>query len=114
MNPPKNHFHGFNFHEFYYSAILHHIIYNFANFISANLKKSRKERKLLASKVSGYTVQEMSKLFKSHCNFEQSKILHSAVLSRVLYVSKIFIYHYIVHPVMFRLRNRQLQMYKTS
>ena len=56
MNPPKNPFHGFNFREFYYPAILYRIIYNFAIFIFANLKKSRKERKLLASKVSGYMV----------------------------------------------------------
>ena len=56
MNPPKNRFHGINFREFYYSAILYRIIYNFANFIFANLNKSRKEQKLLASKVSGYTV----------------------------------------------------------
>ena len=52
MNPPKNHFHGINFREFHYFAILHRIIYNFANFIFANLKKSRKELKLLASKFS--------------------------------------------------------------
>ena len=38
-NPPKNHFHGINFRKFYYSAILYRIIYNFANFIFANLKK---------------------------------------------------------------------------
>ena len=48
--------HRINFREFYYSAILYRIIYNFANFIFANFKKSRKEQKLLASKVSGYTV----------------------------------------------------------
>ena len=60
--PPKNHFHGINFRKFYYSAILHHIIYNFANFIFANLKKSRKEQKLLALKVSGYTVYAVSPL----------------------------------------------------
>ena len=54
MKPPKNHFHGFNFREIYYSAILYRIIYNFAN-----LKKSQKERKLLASKVSSYTVDHV-------------------------------------------------------
>ena len=32
MNLPKNHFHGFNFCEFYYSAILYRIIYNFHEF----------------------------------------------------------------------------------
>ena len=43
MNPPKNRFHGINFREFYYSAILYRIIYNFANFIlriSINREKS--------------------------------------------------------------------------
>ena len=42
MNPPKNHFHVFNFRKFYHLAILYHIIYNFADFIFANLKKTKK------------------------------------------------------------------------
>ena len=53
---PKMIFTDLIFANFYYSAILYHIIYNFANFIFANLKKSQKEWKLLVSKVSGYTV----------------------------------------------------------
>ena len=56
MNLPKKHFHRINFCKFYYSAILYRIIYNFVNFIFVNLKKLRKERKLLASKVSCSTV----------------------------------------------------------
>ena len=42
--------------NFIIQPFLYRIFYNFANFIFANLKKSRKEQKLLASKVSGYTV----------------------------------------------------------
>ena len=53
---PKIIFTDLIFANFYYAAILYRIIYNFVNFIFANLKKSRKERKLLASKVSGYMV----------------------------------------------------------
>ena len=40
------------------SSHLYRIINNFAIFIFANLKKSQKEQKLLASKVSSYTVFE--------------------------------------------------------
>ena len=48
------------FANFIIQPFLHHIFHNFANFIFANLKKSRKERKLLASKISSYTVYECS------------------------------------------------------
>ena len=45
-NPPKNHFNGINFREFYHLAILYRI-YNFANFIFANLKKIMKRAKVI-------------------------------------------------------------------
>ena len=56
---PKIIFMELIFANFIIQPFLYRIFHNFANFIFANLKKSRKERKLLASKVSGYTVNRI-------------------------------------------------------
>ena len=47
MNPPKNHFHGINFREFYYSAILYCIIYNFREFYFRESQKIAKRVKVI-------------------------------------------------------------------
>ena len=52
---PKIIFTELIFANFIIQPFLYHIFHNFANFIFAILKKSRKEWKLLALKVSGYT-----------------------------------------------------------
>ena len=46
MNPPKNHFHRINFREFYYSAILYRIIYNFCEFYFCESQKIAKRAKV--------------------------------------------------------------------
>ena len=89
---PKNHFCGINFREFYYSAIFNTVLFIiFANFIFANLKKSQKERKLLASKVSGYTVslhyhssQTKENKEDSHISFKDLDLLYHLMPSNNL------------------------------
>ena len=44
---PKNHFRGINFREFYYSAILYRIIYNFREFYFRESQKIAKRAKVI-------------------------------------------------------------------
>ena len=47
---PKNHFRGINFREFYYSAILYRIIYNFHEFYFCESQKIAKRAKVIGLK----------------------------------------------------------------